>query len=235
MHVGIITYQVGHIKTINMIMKMQTKSFKVTVFAFPFVLKNRNEYTFEARPYQIIDFDIKKYCNVQNINYVEMPGWEIEHSSLLDGFTSKPDVYITCIAKIIPKNFISNRTIINVHPGMLPENRGVDSFKWSVINGGTIGVSLHAIDEHIDCGVLLKRIKIPVFPNDSLRELADRAYEIECDLLANFNYYLSKLDDGERMSPLSYLSKQQIPKQNNFNIDQIFKKNINILIKNYEN
>ncbi len=224
MHVGIITYQTGHLKTWHILRKLMTKSFDVTLYAFPFFPRPQEEKFFEDRPFQLIDFDIKKFCLENRIGYVEMDGWEekdvVKFGKI--GGPETPDVYLTCIAKIIPDVFIKSRMIINAHPGLLPENRGVDAFKWAIVHRWPVGISLHVIDRHIDRGTLLHRMRIPVLPTDTFRDVTDRAYEMECDLQANFDCYLKELKKNRVVSDQFPLSKKRISEELERKLEGLF-------------
>jgi hypothetical protein len=224
MKVGIITYQVGHLKTWQLVKKLLTKSFSISLYAFPFFPRPQKQRDFNERPYQLLDMDVKTICAAHGIHYVEVGGWADEFATLLgpQGGEATPEVFLTCIAKIIPDSFITGRIIINAHPGLLPENRGVDAFKWAIVNGGPIGISLHAIDMYIDRGVLLHRMKIPVLPADTLRDVAARAYEMECDLQANFDYYLPQLKANRVVSDSYPLSRKRIPDELDRQLESIF-------------
>lgn len=233
MHVGIITYQTGHLKTWQLVQKLQTKPYHLTLFAFPFTPRTQRKQYFQDRPNQLINLDIKDYCNRYEIGYIEINGWEEGYSKNLDypSQEDSPVVFLTCIAKIIPESFISNRVILNAHPGLLPENRGLDAFKWSIINTQSIGVSLHAINEHIDEGTLLHKQKIAILPTDSLSDVAERSYETECDLQANFEHYLHLLDSGLKVTDEYPLSTKRVPDDLDLRLESIFQQNKRDLIK----
>jgi phosphoribosylglycinamide formyltransferase-1 len=224
MHVGIITYETGHLKTFQLIQKFLVKSFKITLFAFPFKLWPRKFECFEDRPYQIIELDIEGFCQRYNIRYIKVDGWGEELADRLGDPKSleAPDVYLTCIAKIIPKHFIENRIILNCHPGLLPKNRGVDAFKWSIVNSWPIGCTLHLIDEFIDRGTILHRMKIPILPNDNLRDVCMRAYDMEIDLMANFERYLENRNENWQVGDSFPVSHKKIPKDVDKRIDEIY-------------
>jgi hypothetical protein len=167
MHVGIITYQTGHLKTWQVIRKVLTKGYRVTVYAFPFELRppKPGPARYKDRPDQLIDLDVPSFCRRYGVGYVPVEGWGDEFAACIGapGQPDSPDVYLHCIAKIVPASFIAGRTILNCHPGLLPQNRGVDAFKWSVVNKWPVGIALHVIDPEIDRGVILRRMRIPVF------------------------------------------------------------------------
>lgn len=231
MHIGIITYQTGHLMTLQLLMKLQQKNMKITIFAFPFVKRPKEKIVFPDRPEQILDFDLHKYCSQNNIDYVEVNGWSKADSDLMRE-RATPDYYLTCIAKIIPDFFLERRIILNTHPGLLPNNRGVDAFKWAVLNGDQLGVTLHIIDKDIDCGKILKKAKVPIFKDDNFYDVAKRSYYIECDLLANFDYHISAIESAESVSNHSYLSKKKVPDY--VNMEEEFFKSLSELIKQSE-
>ena len=224
MHVGLITYQTGHLKTWQLMQRLMVRSHRVSLFAFPFSLRPFVPGPFEDRPYQILDMDPKSFCNRHGLGYREVGGWSDEHSASLDdgGPYRKPDLFLTCIAKIIPKRFIEGRTILNCHPGLLPQNRGVDAFKWSIINGWPFGVTLHVIDEAVDRGVILHRVRVPVLPTDTLRAVADRTYQYEIDILSDFDRYLPNISKEWRVDDGFPLSKRRIARADDVRIEAMF-------------
>lgn len=232
MHVGIITYDSGHLKTYQLLSKLRTKPFRITVFAFPFKVRPIERCIFDDRPFQLIDLDIEQFCQDYGFGFKKVSGWSDEESVQLGepGKDDTPDVYLTTIAKIIPKSFIDDRVIINAHPGMLPENRGIDAFKWSIINGWPIGVSLHVIDEVIDRGTIIHRQRVPIFEKDKLQDVIDRAYEMEVDLQANFDYYLDRVVEDVTVSDKFPLSKKSVPKETVLDLENIFQKQKSKLI-----
>lgn len=233
MHVGLITYQTGHLKTWQLLQKLRTKSFEVTVFAFPFRLRKQKQVHFQDRPNQLIDIDLVSCCSRLGFRYVEVGGWDDEFAVCLDSpsESKKPDAFLTCIAKIIPRPFLTDRIVVNAHPGLLPWNRGLDAFKWSIVNAWPVGISLHVIDERIDRGTLLHRLRVPIFEDDKLRDVADRAYSLECDLQANFDYYLPELAKEQTVSDEFGLSKSRVSASVDRRLPEIFEENKSLLIQ----
>lgn len=80
--------------------------------------------------------------------------------------------------------------IVNLHPGLLPENRGLDNIKWAVIKGMDNGVTVHFIDENIDRGNLITRGIIKLYPDDTLMDLYIRIQNLEQELMiATLKYF----------------------------------------------
>jgi methionyl-tRNA formyltransferase len=224
MHVGLITYETGHRKTLEVALKLLTKGYRVTLFAFPFVRRATVSSHYADRPFQLWDFDVHEFCRQTGIGYHPVEGWSDDHAAALSGSGAdgRVDVFLCCIAKIIPAAFIEGRVFLNCHPGLLPYNRGVDAFKWSIVNGDAVGVTLHAIDEAIDRGAILYRRPVPILSNDTLPVLCQRAYDFECDLLANFDLHLKNLRREWLVGDSYPLSRKRIPKEIDDRLEQVF-------------
>ena len=76
-----------------------------------------------------------------------------------------------------------NLGVINMHPGILPENRGLDNLKWAILKGYEQGVTSHLIDSKIDRGLLLERESINVYADDTLVDLHIRIQNLEQKLM----------------------------------------------------
>ena len=80
-----------------------------------------------------------------------------------------------------------------------------------MINGWPIGVTLHVIDERIDAGRILRRQRVPVYPTDDLKAVADRTYQVECDLLSDFGLWLQSADPDWQVDVAEHpLSKRRV-------------------------
>jgi phosphoribosylglycinamide formyltransferase-1 len=237
MHVGIITYQTGHLKTWQMMRRLLTQSHRITLFAFPF--KKRVPGTGECpsrytdRPFQLIDLDVQAFCRAQGVGYVAVGGWEPEFASRLGqpGDLDTPDVFLHCTAKIVPRPFLEGRTILNCHPGLLPHNRGVDAFKWAIVNKWPVGVTLHILDEAIDRGTILARMRIPVLSRDSLTDVWQRTYDFEGDLLGHFERYIGNRAHGWHVGDDHPCSHARIPADLDRRIEAVFLANREELVR----
>lgn len=81
----------------------------------------------------------------------------LQSQALLDGFA--PDYVISGGAGIIRQDMLDLPRIgfLNIHPGLLPEYRGVDPVLWALSEGGMLGATLHLMSAGIDEGPLLIR------------------------------------------------------------------------------
>lgn len=83
----------------------------------------------------------------------------------------------TPVIRAVPKG------IINFHPGLIPEVRGLDALLWAVVKGIPLGVTAHLIDERVDAGTVLVRQEIVVQRDDTAFDLSERLMETQLDML----------------------------------------------------
>jgi len=118
-----------------------------------------------------------------DIEYVVLPHNSSDCAALLKSVN--PEVGIIAGARILKEPAIEPFTkgIINFHPGLIPEARGLDALLWSIYNDVPLGITAHIIDKYIDAGKILAKKEIPIYSNDTLFDLSERLYEIQLDLL----------------------------------------------------
>lgn len=75
--------------------------------------------------------------------------------------------------------------ILNLHPGLIPEVRGLDALKWAVYKGLPPGVTAHLIDERVDAGWIVARRVVRVYEDDTWIDLSIRLAQVEIDTLAS--------------------------------------------------
>ena len=113
------------------------------------------------------------------IRYVEAP-----HNSTLAAdalFANDIDVAVILGARIIKQPLIDsvNTGILNLHPGLLPDNRGLDNLKWAVLLSIPMAVTSHLIDSRIDMGRLIEILHVQVFKDDTLMDVFLRTQAVE--------------------------------------------------------
>jgi methionyl-tRNA formyltransferase len=88
-----------------------------------------------------------------------------------------PDIIVLGGSRIIRSNIIKipKIGILNAHPGLLPEYRGVDVIPWALINSDDMGVTVHFVDQGVDTGDICVQEKLPLMKKDSIPKLEKRA------------------------------------------------------------
>ena len=87
-----------------------------------------------------------------------------------------------------------NIGVINMHPGVLPENRGLDNVKWAIIKGIPQGVTSHLIDSKIDRGHQIIQDTIKIYEDDTLVDIHLRIQNLEQELMVKSLDILSSVD-----------------------------------------
>lgn len=94
----------------------------------------------------------------------------------------KPDLIVICYFDHIVRQRlieIPDWGVINIHPGLLPDNRGPAPNVWTVINGSNrVGASVHYVDgETLDTGPVLKLEAIE-------RDQGESVLSLDCRMLS---------------------------------------------------
>ncbi len=74
-------------------------------------------------------------------------------------------------ARILRSEVLKTVTAVNVHPGLLPENRGPNPHLWSALGYARRGVTVHFVDKGVDTGdIICRRVLPPHEDNQTFRE-----------------------------------------------------------------
>ena len=140
-------------------------------------------------------------------------------------------------ARILNKNVIDcfSNGIINFHPGVLPENRGLDNLKWAIYNNLPQGVTTHFIDENIDVGYEIYKELLEVDVSDRLFDINSKLFDLQMEQL---NKLIENNFDIENLKSL--VSKNPSQKAVSDEIDEKiiiafedYKKQYRNILKNY--
>jgi phosphoribosylglycinamide formyltransferase-1 len=67
------------------------------------------------------------------------------------------------------------RRIINIHPSLLPQFPGIESWKQALAAGATVtGCTVHYVDAGMDTGEIIAQREVPVLPGDTPETLHAR-------------------------------------------------------------
>lgn len=112
-----------------------------------------------------------------------------------------PDVIcVACFSRRVPSAILRVPRLgcLNVHPSLLPANRGPDPLFWTFRNGDAeTGVTIHVMDEGLDSGPIIAQRTIPVEAGITKMELEHICATVGGDLLLEA---LGGLAEG-RLSP----------------------------------
>ena len=114
--------------------------------------------------------------NYKKVSFQKWSGNQVINDNL--------DCFVITGAGIIDVNCFRNKPVVNAHPGIIPTSRGLDSFKWAILNNYQLGITLHFIDREVDKGKILCIKKTPIYLSDTIEMLARRHYELEIFILS---------------------------------------------------
>lgn len=185
MSIGIITYDFNHLKTEYLVNGLiNKKGYKnIKLIALPFKSRKERHEIFSHRPSQFTSSTTRELASANNLDFISWNGKDQLNYC---------DLYLIGGAGILDENAIKNLRIINAHGGIIPAVRGLDSFKWAIYHQRQMGVSLHYIDEKVDVGELISIKQTKLLPEDSIKEFANRHYQLEIDMLVDFEYHINK-------------------------------------------
>lgn len=131
-----------------------------------------------------------KFVALQNIN-------DKKGTKIVKDF--EPDVLFSIRNRVIFRDHIikiPKKGIINIHPAVLPNYRGLITILRAMNNGDSeIGCSVHYItDMSIDTGDIIKVVKVPLYKERSIAWNVLNAYEKGTDILIEV---LKKLENNE--------------------------------------
>lgn len=96
-----------------------------------------------------------------------------------------PDLLILGGTRIIRKNILDIPHIgtLNIHPGHLPDFRGVDVIPWAILKGRQPYITVHFVDIGVDTGDIIMRRPLPLEDRDTLDYLEIKAMRIGAEML----------------------------------------------------
>lgn len=73
---------------------------------------------------------------------------------------------------------------LNIHPALLPRNRGLFPYFWAIANGDEeTGVTLHWVDEKFDTGDILLQEVLPLKPEYTMTSLQYKSAQVGAEML----------------------------------------------------
>ncbi|MDR9392595.1 MAG: formyltransferase family protein [Trueperaceae bacterium] len=153
--------------------------------------------------------------------YIVLPHNSAEAAAFLQ--EARPKLGVIAGARILRACVIEpfELGVINLHPGLLPNVRGLDSMLWAIHDGLPLGVTSHLIDARVDAGRVLIRRPIDVLEDDTLLDLSERLFETELELIAPS--VAASLDgSGELLRGLPPSRGKMPPQVEQFVVEELF-------------
>lgn len=183
MRICLLSYDTPHLKTAQVYMRLHNRGLRsIDLLLTPFSRRPERAVAFQHRPMQFEGPDPRSLASLGGGNVINYGQWR----ELIDRY----DYFLVCGSNLLEPDFAKCRKILNVHAGLIPSVRGLDSFKWAIHDGLALGNTLHIIDETTDAGDVKYHLPTPVFHEDDIQTLARRHYDNEIWMLANFDCLL---------------------------------------------
>ena len=161
-------------------------------------IKNDNKFLYSIKSLCIENnITIHYFDNINNNNYV----------SAIKNYA--PDVIILGGAPLIKKRIfdLPKIAILNAHPALLPDVRGVDVVEHSVLNNIPFGMTIFKIDDGIDTGQILlkKRLRKSFYHN-----FYQVRYDLEILCGKSMVKSLNKIRDGKAIFKNQKIKKNSL-------------------------
>ncbi|TCK17832.1 phosphoribosylglycinamide formyltransferase-1 [Thiogranum longum] len=114
-------------------------------------------------------------------DYPDREAYDHALQGMIDLF--KPGLVVLAgFMRILSPAFVHHYSgrLINIHPSLLPELRGLDTHRRALEAGHTEhGASVHFVTEELDGGPVIAQVRLPVLPDDNADTLEQRVLEQE--------------------------------------------------------
>jgi len=212
MKIGVFAYNFPHWKTQNGIQNLCIAGYKPEVIfaADPVKLKFYKS-QLRLTPKDLFLWHPKQIADHYNIDYCVVKHNSSETSQIVKN--KNLNIGIMLGARILKPIAFNNFSIgvINMHPGILPENRGLDNIKWAILNNQPQGVTTHIIDSQIDRGQKILQDTIEVYQDDTLLDIHLRLQNLEQKLMIDSIVYLQNNGKEQLMNLNEGVYNQSVP------------------------
>jgi phosphoribosylglycinamide formyltransferase-1 len=182
MRLALFTYAAPHSKTAELFFNLLRRGHEIIFVYTEFRDRIKRKVVFSHRPEQFVGPNIGILAAAYNVTAVTIDQWSSVKETVDYGLIGG--------SNLLPEEVASCGKIINCHPGIIPQSRGLDSFKWAIREMKPMGITLHFIDAAADAGTVIHIEETPVFVEDDISTFAERHYRNEIDVLSNFAVFL---------------------------------------------
>jgi dTDP-4-amino-4,6-dideoxyglucose formyltransferase len=130
------------------------------------------------------------YCSFKYVHYFSDLECDIKpidfKKTSLDSFQNYYLILSVHSQQIFPKWLVENIKSINIHPGFLPDTRGVYPGVFSILFGLRAGVTIHIMTSEIDVGPVLIREEIRVEKTYNSSDLYSEILKLEKEMMIKY-------------------------------------------------
>jgi len=175
-NIALFAYDFPHWKSENILLDLLKKDLSVkAVIAAP-KLDLLTNVEVEAPPAT----RLKALCEFHDVSYLRVSHDDLAGFQQLIEETSCNLAIIAGARKIAPEVIRAFKYgIVNYHPGLLPETAGLNAVERAILLDIPVSVTAHLINEKLDDGQRLFAIRVPVFPEDTMRDIKERCLRFQ--------------------------------------------------------
>lgn len=122
------------------------------------------------------DADIPNICVDSLAAATDRAAYDKQLIAMIEEY--QPDLIVLAgFMRILSDEFVNQYLgrLINIHPSLLPKYKGLNTHQRAIDNGDTEhGVSVHFVTPELDGGPVILQAKVPIFPEDSADDIAQR-------------------------------------------------------------
>jgi phosphoribosylglycinamide formyltransferase-1 len=214
-HLAIFVYNFPHKKTQDFLFRLYTDRIipQLVLAADPIKLGIPAP-SIRVKPRHIDLIHPKIICNTLNIEYLVVDHNCDRCCDVLR--TSNIDIAVIAGARILKEPVISSvrKGIINIHPGLLPEGRGMDALQWAIYENRPLGVTSHVINKKVDHGLIIKKEAIPEYKDDTFIDLSLRLEQTQTNIVSE-SVNILRHTDTSALEPVGdkYPLHRKMPKE----------------------
>ena len=151
----------------------------------------------------------------------------------------KPEIGIIFGSRILTIEVIEmfKLGILNLHPGLLPENRGLNTIQNAVLKKIPQAVTLHFINKEIDMGKKIITQFIDLAINDNLFDVQKKILNTEMGIIRNLfegNIDLENIYNLETKTSLNEVIGEDF-QESFYTLFEDYKNNYTNILNNYKN
>lgn len=126
----------------------------------------------------------------------------------------RPTLGIVGGARILPEHVIDKFSIgvLNAHPGLIPQNRGLYTFHYAILRRLPQAVTLHLIDRNVDAGKILNTKIVQIDKNESAACVNKSMLEMQVKMLSDTKMN-SQLVEEKTYDPFSHVKNARLTRE----------------------
>lgn len=183
MNVGLIGYDFPHIKTCDFMLSLERYHGLTCVLAAPWRKLSIPPIENRTRVKREPPFHPRDIADMLGVPYHSVVHDSEEFLRLVKEYDL--DVGFIGGARILKGKTIKafNYGIVNLHAGLIPENRGLDTLQWAIYFDMPQGITVHFINYRVDAGRIILRQQIPLFSDDTIYDVEQRLYDKQISMI----------------------------------------------------